>query len=1001
MKKTGAAALRQHFLDYFARHGHAVVKSSPLIPANDPTLMFTNAGMVQFKDVFVGAEARPYTRATSSQKCMRVSGKHNDLEEVGRTARHHTFFEMLGNFSFGDYFKAEAIELAWKFLVDEVGLDRSRLWVTVFGGEQGIEADDEARQLWRRISGLPEDRILGMGMKDNFWAMGDTGPCGPCTEVHYDHGSGGEPTLEDFETGRLVEIWNNVFMQFERKASGELVPLPAPSVDTGMGLERLAAVVQGVQSNYDTDLFTPILEAIADAAGKPYGRSDAEDDVAMRVIADHARATAFLVADGLQPGPAGRQYVMRRIMRRAIRFGKRLGFDSLFFDRACEAVVEAMGDVYLELAEARTLIKKVADAEERSFRETLDRGLRLLDKEIDKARGAGEETLSGEAVFELYTTYGFPPDLTELIASENLLAVDMEDYDRRLEKFRNETGGAAVGDTAVADVYKSIAGRLGEVEFIGYVHEDEPLDERPGSWRLRGSNGATFLEAETTVKALVKDGAEVTAADDGVVELVLDPTPYYGESGGQVGDKGLVVSDNGLEAEVIDTQKPFEGLTVARCRVLDGRVTTGQVVWAGYRPEIRKETRAHHSATHLLHASLRKVIGDHVKQAGSLVDPDHLRFDYSHFEAPTAAQLRQIEDDANARVQADDQVITEVLPFGEAKEKGAIALFGEKYGDTVRVITMGGSVEFCGGTHARRTSDIGMLLVTREEAVASGVRRIEAEVGAAARRRTVRSADKLAAAADMLSGRSPAETKDRDPILAAVAKLIRHGAELCDAVGEAGGEPAVVEVGEILAPSAGDPIDVERARAIRDLWQGVVQLANARAQESEEIETATIRLVTEHRAADLPTQLLGAVGRLIRANRENERKLEQLRLRSLTSAAGDLMSAVKEIGDVKLLATRVDGVDGKALRGMADDIRSRLGSGVLCLGGDAGGKATLLVAVTKDLTERFQAGTLIKELAPIIGGRGGGKPELAQAGGNKPAALEQLFDELAGLVERG
>ena len=741
---SSAASLRQFFLDYFARHGHTIVKSSSLVPANDPTLMFTNAGMVQFKDVFVGQETRPYNRATTSQKCMRVSGKHNDLEAVGRTARHHTFFEMLGNFSFGNYFKEEAIELAWELITKELGLDVDRIWVTIFGGEGELPPDEEARVLWRKISGLPDERIIGCGMKDNFWAMGDTGPCGPCTEIHYDTlgPSAPTPTMKDFETGRVIEIWNNVFMQFERKTKdADLIPLPAPSVDTGMGLERLAAVVQGEVSNYHTALFLPILESTATRLGRDYQRSASEDDVSLRVIADHARATAFLVADGIQPSNEGRGYVMRRIMRRAIRHGKRLGFDDLFFFAACEKVVEIMKDAYPELNEALPLITKVAQNEEKSFRRTLDTGLKILEDEINTVRRDGTSELSGEFVFKLYDTYGFPMDLTQVIADEQQLTVDQAGFDAEMEAQKNRSRTEEeLGGTAIEGVYKELRQKIGNVEFVGYTHEDVPTDssERRGTWRSADLDGSSYLQVQTSIKAILTEGKEVDHATAGEVSLVLDPTPFYGESGGQVGDRGILQTDDGALIEVTDTQKPFDDFTVIRGRILKGLIKKDEEVWAGYKPSLRKETRAHHSATHLLHGALRKVLGEHVKQAGSMVDPDHLRFDFSHFEATTSKELWAIEEDANRRVAAGHDVVTDVLPFDEAKERGAIAMFGEKYGDIVRVISMGESVEFCGGTHAKNTEDIGMILITREEAISAGVRRIEAEVGSAARRTTQR-----------------------------------------------------------------------------------------------------------------------------------------------------------------------------------------------------------------------------------------------------------------------
>jgi alanyl-tRNA synthetase len=994
MNDPTASAVRQLFLDYFARADHAVVKSSSLIPANDPTLMFTNAGMVQFKDVFVGAEKRPYTRAASSQKCMRVSGKHNDLEEVGRTARHHTFFEMLGNFSFGDYFKEEAIELAWRFITREVGFDPNRLWITVFGGEAGLPPDDEARALWRKISGLPEHRILGLGMKDNFWAMGDTGPCGPCSEIHFDQGGDGEPTLDDFETGRVVEIWNNVFMQFERKVKGgELIPLPAPSVDTGMGLERLTAVLQGETSNYHTDLFAPIIDSVAQTAGKPYQRGDSEDDVSMRVIADHARATALLVADGVQPSNGGRGYVMRRIMRRAIRHGKRLGFDELFFAAACDAVVTTLGDAYPELHESRTLIQKVAENEEKSFRRTLDTGLRMLSGHLQQLAAESADTLPGLDAFTLYDTYGFPLDLTEVIAREAGITVDVAGFHRFLEEQKKRGKGSKLGDAAVSEVYREVAARVGEVEFIGYPHEDTAVGERPGTWRERNAGGSHFLEAEVVVKALVRDGRVVESAGPGEVEVVLDPTPFYGEAGGQVGDAGVIVGDNGLSVEVLDCKKPVESLTVCQCRLLEGEIRTGASVWAGYEPAIRKETRAHHSATHLLHGALRAVLGDHVKQQGSLVDPDHLRFDYAHFEAPTWEQLQAVEDRVNAEVAAASDVTTEVLPFDIAKQKGAIALFGEKYGDEVRVVTMGRSIELCGGTHANNTGAIDLLLVTNEEAVASGVRRIEAEVSRAARSRTSQTAALLARAEAMLAEPDKPQANTDQPVLMAVVKAIRNGNQLRAELRAAGLEPTPLPEGAVSTPHLEDDFSVAQARAVRDSWHGLVTLVNVKGTE--------VDAVAERFAGADRGGLLKRFAELVANNRDNEKKLAQARSGLLSEQAGDLIAAAQEVNGVQVVATRVDGIDGKGLRELADKVRDKLTSGILCLGGRQKDKATLLIAVTQDLTTRFRAGDLVKELAPIVGGRGGGKPELAQAGGNDPDALESVFARLSEIVARG
>jgi alanyl-tRNA synthetase len=972
--------LRSHFLDFYGENGHTVVKSAPLIPANDPTLMFVNAGMVQFKDLFVGAETRDYKRATSAQKCMRVSGKHNDLEEVGRTARHHTLFEMLGNFSFGDYFKEEAITLAWQFLTKELNIDASKLWVTVFGGGEGLEGDYEARKLWKKISGLPEERILDMGMKDNFWAMGDTGPCGPCTEIHYDTGGDTAPTVEDFENGRIVEIWNNVFMQFERKPGGELVNLPKPSVDTGMGLERLATLMQNENSNYHNDTFMPLINLTSSLIGKEYTRSDKEDDVSMRVIADHARAAAFLVADGIQPLNAGRGYVMRRIMRRAIRHGHRLGFKDLFFHKVCSEVVREMGGAYPELKEAASLIEKVAELEETTFRRTLDSGLKILSKEITDLQG--KKTLAGETVFKLYDTYGFPKDLTELIASENELEVDQVGFEAAMKAQKELSQGSAVGDQAVDTVYKEILQETGETAFIGYEHEDAPLESRQGDWRLHGDNGEQYLEVATKVSALIVDGKSVNQATVGSAEVILNPTPFYGESGGQVGDRGIVVTETGALIEIETCQKPVDKLIVCRGRIIKGSIQTGEPVWAGYQPKHRKEIRAHHSATHLLHSSLREVLGDHVNQAGSYVQAQRLRFDYSHFESLTDENIRSIENDANKRVLEGAEVVTEVLPYDEARGKGAIALFGEKYGDVVRVVTMGESVEFCGGTHAKNTKDLDLVLVAREEAIASGVRRIEAEVGQAARVRTRQTYANLESAATMLNGNFQGElTKDDEPALLALNKTLKTYAQNKDQIKELGGESTSVQsstTAPVLEPSFG----YQAAQAGRDLWQALLASVNGRGY--DEAHTATID----------NGDILKTLKAIQEANKANDKELQKLRQTQMGAQAGDMLDQTEELGGIKVLATTVAGVNGKGLRELADQLRPKMGSGILCLGAEDNGRASLLISVTKDLTSRFKAGDLMRELAPLIDGKGGGKPELAQGGGANAQGFPKLFNAL-------
>ncbi|MBN1960977.1 MAG: alanine--tRNA ligase [Deltaproteobacteria bacterium] len=993
--KRFAKTIRQEFLDYFAKNGHTIVKSSSLIPANDPTLMFANAGMVQFKDVFVGAEQRPYTRAASCQKCLRVSGKHNDLEEVGRTARHHTFFEMLGNFSFGDYFKPEAIELAWSLITKEWGLNPERLWVTVFGGADGIAADTQARTYWKKISTLPEARILDMGMKDNFWAMGDTGPCGPCTEIHYDLIGNSDVSAEDFENGRIVEIWNNVFMQFERFGDGRMQPLQKTGVDTGMGLERITAIINQENSNYHSDLFMPLIEAVANICGKNYTHSNSEDDVSMRVIADHARTTAFLTADGVQPTNEGRGYVMRRIMRRAIRHGKRLGLDNLFFARICDDVVENMGETYPELNETRALISKVADLEERSFRRTLDTGLRILADEVNQAELHQQSKLSGEVVFKLYDTYGFPKDLTDVILAERGLISDDEGFAKEMAAQKERSRGSDVGEAAISDIYKELKKKLGEIEFIGYLHETEPLDKRDGVWRWHHDSNTEYLETECKVIALVKDGIEIKKiehqanAEQQVFDLLISPTPFYAESGGQVGDTGIANNDAGFTALVLDTVKPIDGLPICKVRLLQGAIAVGDKIWAGYNANNRKNTRAHHSATHLLHGALRKVLGEHVKQSGSLVDAQHLRFDYSHFEAPTREQLALIEDDANAWVTLNNDIVTEVLPFDKAKQKGAIAFFGDKYGDIVRVISIGASVEFCGGTHARNTSDIGLIIITREESVASGVRRIEAQVGFAARATIREMSQRLNTAYDILTQKMNKPNDIQNPILTSIIKTVRHAQELSATISDSGGSPTKANTSIANPISLPDEFTLVQARQVRDLWHGLQLLVNARASEVDDV-------LSHYRAQD--TGLLAAFAALLTSNKENERLIEENKRAALSSSTADLVQQARVINEITVLTARIDDTEAKSLRELADRLRQQLGSAILALGGSSEGKTTLLVAITPDLTKRFHAGKLIGQLSQIIGGKGGGKPDFAQAGGNKPEALTEAFATLEKLI---
>jgi alanyl-tRNA synthetase len=708
-----SSEIRESFLRFFVEREHERVASGPLVPPNDPTLMFANAGMVQFKDVFTGKEERPYSRATSSQKCIRISGKHNDLENVGVTARHHTFFEMLGNFSFGNYFKRDAIKFAWDYFIDTLALDPERIVVTVFGGEKGLApADDEAAAIWREVTGFSSERIIRCGAKDNFWQMGDTGPCGPCSEIHYclglDHvdprSFGDEPSAD----GRgWFELWNLVFMQFERHADGKMQPLPAPSIDTGAGLERIAVVKQSVLSNYDTDLLRPVVNLAAEISGKRYQASQSEVDISMRVIADHARTAAFLISEGVFPDRDGRAYVLRRVMRRAIRHGHRLGIREPFLHHCTLRVADNMGDVYPQLTERRALIEEITHQEEERFRRTLDRGLQLIAENEQWVERDGVRSLPGKVSFRLYDTYGFPLDLQEVIGKEQRFEIDHEGFGEELEKARERSQGSKVGSSAVADVYPVLAQELGAVEFLGYDTES----------------------SESEVLALLRDGARVDVLGPGETgEIITRATPFYPEQGGQVGDRGVIEAP-GARFEVQDTQKPVDGLTIHRGRVLSGSVKNGAAVGLRVDHELRSATRRNHSATHLLHWALRQVVGETAAQKGSLVGPSRLRFDYSGTRPLDAAEIERIENLVNARVLENTEITTEALPMDEAKERGAIGIFEEKYGDVVRMLTIGPSLELCGGTHARRTGDIGMFKVLSETGLAAGVRRIEATTG--------------------------------------------------------------------------------------------------------------------------------------------------------------------------------------------------------------------------------------------------------------------------------
>jgi alanyl-tRNA synthetase len=887
MKTLSAAQIREAFLRYFEERGHRRVTSSALVPQNDPTLLFTNSGMVQFKDVFTGREKRDYTRATTAQKCVRAGGKHNDLENVGFTARHHTFFEMLGNFSFGDYFKKDAVAWGWEFVTSEqwLGLDKSRLAATVFNGEGGLPWDEEAFDLWR-AQGVPVERIYKLGAKDNFWAMGDTGPCGPCSELHYFQGNDIACVEEKAgkvcqgvacDCDRWLEIWNLVFMQFERGGDGKLTPLPKPSIDTGAGLERMASVSQGKRSNYDTDLFRNLIGAIERTAGKKYGATDAPDDVSMRVIADHARATTFLVGDGVLPSNEGRGHVLRRIMRRAIRHGKRLGLEKPFLAEICGAVLKEMGAAYPETAGNEPFIRKVTQQEEESFRRTLDKGLLILEEEMGRLSRSGGKVVDGAVAFQLSDTYGFPMDLTRVIVSEGGLSVDEAGFERHLEQQRARGEWKGSGETAVGDLHKAIAAELGATRFVGY--EDE----------------ATSSE----VVALVVKGARASRAVRGDrVEVITAVTPFYGESGGQLGDTGMVAGPRGA-VKVEDAHRPVAGLVTHLGLVTEGELQVGDQVELTVDRARRDLIRANHSATHLLHLALRETLGEHVKQAGSVVGPDALRFDFAHFGALTGEEVHQVERRVNELVRQNTDGQTEELAIEEARKTGAMMIFGEKYGETVRVVTLGASKELCGGTHVRRTGDIAFFKIASEESIAAGVRRIVAQTG-----------------------------------------------------------PRAVELSQ--------KIEDELKRAAALFKAGTFEVA-------AKVEGA------QRRARELEKALEEAGGKLAAAQ------------------SGDLAAQAVAVGAAKILAVKVQG-DAKALRDLADKLRDKLGSGVVALGAEVDGKAVLLVAVTRDLTGKVKAGELVKEAAKLVGGAGGGKPDLAQAGGADPSGLEAALEKIKALA---
>lgn len=880
---SGVNEIRSTFLDYFKKNGHEIVSSSPLVPRNDPTLMFTNAGMVQFKNVFTGLEQRPYKTASTAQKCVRAGGKHNDLDNVGYTARHHTFFEMLGNFSFGDYFKEQAIEHAWTLITKEFGIDAKRLLVTVY------HTDDEAFNLWKKIAGLSDDKIIRIPTSDNFWAMGDTGPCGPCSEIFYDHGDhiwGGPPGSPEEDGDRFIEIWNLVFMQYEQITKEERVDLPRPSIDTGMGLERIAALLQGKHDNYDIDLFRALISASEEATGV---KAEGEQRASHRVIADHLRSSAFLIADGVLPSAEGRGYVLRRIMRRAMRHAELLGAREPLMWKLLPALIQQMGRAYPELVRAEALITETLKLEETKFRTTLKRGLSLL-SDATTTLGKGD-MLDGETAFKLYDTYGFPLDLTQDALRAREINVDLAGFTDAMERQKAEARShwAGSGDKATETIWFELRDKHGATEFLGYDTET----------------------AEGVVQAIVKDGAAVGEAAKGdKVQIVVNQTPFYGESGGQMGDTGVISSDN-AKIEITDTQKRGEGLFVHTGTVVEGTVKAGDAVALTVDHARRSHIRANHSATHLLHEALREVLGTHVAQKGSLVTPDRLRFDVSHPKPMTAEELKVVEDMANEIILQNSQVTTRLMSVDDARAEGAMALFGEKYGDEVRVVSMGQglhgaktgkpySIELCGGTHVSATGDIGLVRILGDSAVSSGVRRLEAVTGEAARTYL-------------------AEQDERVKALATSLKV----------------QPA-------------------------DVLTRVEALMDERRKLEKELADA-------------------------------KRKL------AMGGGQGASEEAVRDIGGVKFLGKAISGVDPKDLKGLADDGKASLGSGVVTLiGVSDDGKASAVVAVTADLVGRFSAVDLVRIASAALGGKGGGgRPDMAQAGGPDGSKADEALEAVA------
>jgi len=873
--------IRQKFLEHFKQKGHEIIPSSSLVPRDDPTLLFTNAGMVQFKGLFLGKEKRGYTRAVSSQKCVRAGGKHNDLENVGYTGRHHTFFEMLGNFSFGDYFKREAILWAWELLLEGYKLDPDKLYVSVY------KDDDDAYRIWEQEIGVASDRIVSLGENNNFWAMGDTGPCGPCSEILFDQGESLSCGRADCAPGcdcdRYLEIWNLVFTQYDRDPQGNLTPLPSPNIDTGMGLERIAAVVQGVKSNYDTDLFSGLINQLADISGINYG-DDKKKDLSFRVISDHARAAAFLIGDGIMPSNEGRGYVLRRIIRRAIRYGQILGMKDPFFHRVADKVIDMMGHDYVELLSSRSFINSVIANEEERFSDTLYYGMKILREEIDRLKDMKKNTIPGALAFRLYDTYGLSVDIVRDVAREEGLNIDLPGYEKAMAEQRSQSQESwkGSGEEEIPEAYRRILGRGITSKFLGHDN----------------------LTSRSKVLSILKEGEESPLAGEGDnVEVILDRTAFYGEGGGQVGDTGWLVSE-GMEVRVTDTLKVGHDFIVHKGKVESGTISVGAEVEARVDNEKRNATALNHTTTHLLHAALREVLGDHVKQSGSLVSPERLRFDFSHFTQVGRERLREVESIVNSHIRKNLPVSTEEMAREEAMKTGAMAIFEERYGERVRMVTVGDgvSMELCGGTHTARTGDIGLFKIISESAVGANVRRIEALTG-----------------------------KDA----------------------------------------------LEYVQALDDELKDISMLFKT-----------------------TPDLLRDRVELFLKDQKLKDKEIETLKSKILAKESGDLLSGVKEIDGVKILAREIEADSPKDLRDYVDRIKEKLGSGILLLGSKKGDKVMLICAVTEDLTDRFKAGEIIRHLSEIVGGKGGGRPDMAQGGGNRPEELNRALEAFFEIVLR-